>query len=405
MRIQSVSANSFIYNSQSSSESNHSAATKTTSSSYKYYDILEISDIDLGEDNTLDVQDIEKALQTETSKGNRNIRAAMRLALLQKPRLSNKGFDSPFLKNSPNEFISQAAKIYAAYLNPEMSGEDDKIFAYAGNDFEASFNQFVKDQSTQYANELAIFFSENGHPTTEQIDGLINEITQSVKEYGTKMAAGQEVAIEDLTTKLHINGVGISIGELNKVVATINDINPLKMILDSHADFAVSGLGVAKMKAFTTNSFSEPVAEMLMKTYNQKVSEEINKNDLEIELSKKTTKKNTFIERYLNGDSPEIKSKKEKNNTEDPYYKLDSKFKGSAKEEIFNQFSKIDVSNIDKSKGDYDKAVFEFQMNMKKWEHSRGYKLSSKDTLSNRLKISAAFEGLDEYISLAEKQK
>ncbi len=393
-----------MYNSQSSYSSSGVDGTaeenRSTGLSYNHYDILDISEIDLGDDNTLDAQDIELALQTDKAKSKRNIYAAMRSISAQKPKVSNLGFDSPFLKNLPNEFISQAAKIYAAFLDPAMSGGDDKVFVYAGNDFETAFKEFVKDRSTQYAKQLADFFSENGQVNDDQVNKLIDEITGVIKEFGTKLAAGQNIGIEDLTSKLHINGVGMSIGELNKVVKTINDINPSKMTLDAHADFAVTGLGVAKMKAFTANSFSAPVAEMLMKTYNQKVTEEINKNDTEIEQSKKTTKKNSFIERYLKSDSPEIEKKKSNNNSVDPYFKLDSRFKGSAKEEIFNQFSNIDISSIDKSKEGYDKAVVQFEKIMKKWEQKRGYTLSSLDVLSNNLKISAAYEEIDGYISL-----
>jgi hypothetical protein len=192
----------------------------------------------------------------------------------------------------------------------------------------------------------------------------------------------------------------MSIGDINKMVKTINDINPSKMILDSHADFAVAGLGVAKMKAFTTNTFSEPVAEMVMKTYNQKVTEEINKKDSEIAHSKESSRKNNFIERYLKGDSPELESKKNTNNSVDPYFRLDSMFRGSAKEAIFKQFSEIDVSDFDKSQKDYNKAVSEFEKIMRQWENKRGYSLSSKEQLSNGLKISAAYETVDGYIGL-----
>ena len=399
-----------MYNSHSSinasnaENSTTATANRTTGSSYSYYDILDLSDIDLGDDNTLDAQDVENALQADMSRGKRNIHASMRLASAQRPKFSYKGFDTPFLKNSPDEFIAQAAKVLAAYLNPEMSGGDDKVFAYAGTDFESAFNQFVKDQSTRYANDLASFFSENGHPT-DDVNKFVDEISEVIREYGTQLAAGKDIAIEDLTSKLHINGVGITIGELNKAVSTINDINSPHMILDSHADFAVAGLGVAKMKAFTTNSFSEPVAEMLMKTYNQKVSEEIDKNDAEIEQSKKKVQKTTFIERYLNGDSPQIKRNKDNNSSEDPYFKLDSKFRGSAKEEIFNLFSSISSSDVEKSKEDYEDAVVSFQSIMKKWEQNRGYALHPKDTLSNSLKLSAAFGLLDDYISLGMEKK
>lgn len=412
MRIQSVSASSFMYNSQSSSNSssadgNISAASgnRSVSTSYRHYDILDLSDIDLGDNNTLDVEDIEKALQSDRVSGKRNIHATMNIDSAHQPKITNKGFDSPFLKNSPNEFILEAARIFSAYLNPEMSGGDDKVFAYAGDDFETAFNEFVKNQSTQYANQLTCFFAENDLPSSEQVNKFVGEITEVIKEYGTQLAAGKDIDIEDLTSKLHINGVGITVGELNKMVATINDINPSKMMLDAHADFAVTGLGVAKMKAFAINSFSKPVAEMVMKTYDQKVAEEIGKNDDKIELSKKSKKKNNFIERYLRGDSPEIKSKKDNNQSVDPYFKLDSKFKGSAKEDIFNLFSKIDISSNEKSKEDYDLAVSEFEKIMKKWEQKRGYALSSRDVLSNSLKISAAFEELDGYIGLALENK
>ncbi|HEX2956351.1 MAG TPA: hypothetical protein VHO70_05955 [Chitinispirillaceae bacterium] len=408
MRIQSVSAYSFMYNSQSSGNASNeencstAAANRTAGSSYRYYDILDLSDIDLGEDNTLDAQDVEKALQTPKSKCTRNIRASMKSVSAQRPKIS--GFDTPFLKNSPDEFITQAAKLLAAYLNPEMSG-GDKVFAYAGTDFESAFGQFVKDQSTQYANELALFFSESGHPTNEEVNKFVNEISDVIKEYGTQLAAGKDIGIEDLTSKLHINGVDITIGELDKAVSTINEINSPVMSLDSHADFAVAGLGVAKMKAFTTSSFSKPVADMLMKTYNKKVSEEIDENDTEIEQSRKKEQKNSFIERYLNGDSPLIKSKKDTNSSEDPYFKLDTQFKGSAKEEIFNLFSNINSSDIDESNADYEKAVVNFQMIMKKWEHNRGYALHSDDIRSNSLKLSAAFDQLDDYIGLRLKKE
>ncbi len=413
MLIQSVSAYSFMYNNQNSSSSatNDSSSNGGTNSStasgsqpmrssQSYYDILDISDIDLGDDNTLDAQDIEAALQTPTSKMKRSMRLSMSLASVEKQRFSNIGFDSPFLKKSPNEFITKAAQIFSAYLNPAMSGGDDKVFAYAGDDFETAFNHFVRDQSKQYASGMASFFSENGVATDEQVNKLVGEITQVIKEYGTQLAAGKNITIDDLTSKLHINGMEMSIGDINKMVKTINDINPSKMILDSHADFAVAGLGVAKMKAFTTNTYSEPVAEMIMKTYNQKVTEEINKNDVEILRSKKSSKKNNFIERYLKGNSPELESKKNTNNSVNPYFKLDSQFKGSAKETIFKQFSEINISNIDKSKEDYDKAVIEFEKIMKQWEEKRGYGLSSREVLSNGLKISAAYETLDGYIGL-----
>jgi hypothetical protein len=121
-----------------------------------------------------------------------------------------------------------------------MSSGDDKVFAYAGNDFESAFNAFVKDQSKKYATDLAGFFSQNGTVTDDQVNKLVGEITQVIKEYGTQLAAGKNVSIDDLTSKLHVNNVEMSIGDINKMVATINDINPSKMILDSHADFAVA---------------------------------------------------------------------------------------------------------------------------------------------------------------------
>jgi hypothetical protein len=219
-----------------------------------------------------------------------------------------------------------------------------------------------------------------------------------IKEYGTELAAGKDNGIENLTSKLNINGVEMSIGELNKTVATINDINPSKMILDSLADFAVAGLGVAKMNAFSYNSFSKPVADMLMETYNDKVNEEISGNDAKIAQSKKTSAKNDFIEKYLKGDSPEIVSKKNNNNSVDPYFKLNSRFKGSAKEEIFNIFSKINNKNIDASKQDYDKAVGEFEKIIHEWENKRGYALSGREVRSNELRISSAFEALDSFL-------
>lgn len=395
-----------MYNSQSSYSTNSNENSTTsrsgtqTNSPKSYYDILDISDIDLGDDNTLDAGDIEAALQTDKSRMKRNMRLSMSLSSVEKQKFSKIGFDSPFLKETPNEFITKAAQIFAAYLNPAMSGESDKVFAYAGDDFETAFNQFVKDQSQQYATDLASFFSENGGTNSEQINKLVSEITQVIKEYGTQLAAGKNISIDDLSSKLHINGTEMSISEINKMVKTINDINPSKMILDSHADFAVAGLGVAKMKAFSVNTFSKPVSEMVMKMYNQKVTEEINKNDSEIAQSKKSSKKNNFIERYLKGNSPELASKKNDNNSVDPYYKLDSLFKGSAKEAIFKQFSEIDITSNNKSKEDYDKAVLGFEKIMKQWEEKRGFVLSSREILSNGLKISAAYETLDGYIDL-----
>jgi hypothetical protein len=404
MRIQSVSAYSFMNNSQNSSNAANvngstNAQNGTTKSTNSYYDILDISDIDLGDDNILDKQDIEAALQTDKLRLKRNMRLAFNSVSAPKQKFSHLGFDSPFLKNKPDAFMTQAAKIFAAYLNPEMSGGDDKVFAYAGNDFESAFNEFVKDQSKQYATQLAGFFSSNGEVNDAQVNKLAGEITQVIKEYGTQLAAGIDIDIENLTSKLSINGVEMSIGELKKTVATINDINPSKMILDSLADFAVAGLGVAKMNAFSYNSFSEPVADMIMKTYNNKVNEEITGNDQEIEQSKKISTKNDFLEKYLKGDSPELEIKKNNNNNSvDPYFKLDSKFKGSAKEEIFNMFSKINVTNIDISKLDYDKAVAEFEKIISQWESKRGYALSTKEVRSNELRVSSAYEALDNYI-------
>lgn len=402
MRIQSVSAYSFMNSQNSSSTANVNSSTNaqngTTKSTHSYYDILDISDIDLGDDNILDKQDIEAALQTDKLRNKRNMRLAFNSVSAPKQKFSHLGFDSPFLKNKPDAFMTQAAKIFASYLNPEMSGGDDKVFAYAGNDFESAFNEFVKDQSKQYATQLAGFFSSNGEVSDAQVNKLAGEMAQVIKEYGTQLAAGNDIDIENLTSKLSINGVEMSIGELKKTVATINDINPSKMILDSLADFAVAGLGVAKMNAFTYNSFSEPVADMIMKTYNNKVNEEITGNDERVEQSKKVSTKNNFLEKYLKGDSPELDIKKNNNSSVDPYFKIDSKFKGSAKEEIFNMFSKINAASIDKSKQDYDKAVAGFEKTISLWESKRGYALSAKEVRSNELRISSAYEALDTYI-------
>ncbi len=135
---------------------------------------------------------------------------------------SGEGINHEFLSQSP-DFVEYMAKGYANDLNPEaFKGEDVADSPYYG--YDKQHDNALKAAAYDYAKGAVEFFG-GGEADSGAIDRLTDQFAALIKEYGTQMADGKGTSTADLQTRLTINGVDMTIGELDIATQAIKQIN------------------------------------------------------------------------------------------------------------------------------------------------------------------------------------